>query len=103
MAARRLLWCQPRSLSPRISAQQAAFVFGEAVDEPCRIDPARAGRGQPRRDRRGARRCRDPRLGGAEGRAQRHLGASVRFSEESLFPDFDGFALANGVDRPLPA
>jgi hypothetical protein len=25
------------------------------------------------------------------------------FSEESLFPDFDGFALAHGVDRPFPA
>lgn len=33
MAAGRLLWWQPRSLSPRISARQAAFVFGETVDE----------------------------------------------------------------------
>jgi hypothetical protein len=30
----RPLWWQPRSLSPRISAQQAVFVFGQVVDEP---------------------------------------------------------------------
>ena len=34
MAAGRLLWWQPRGISPRISAQQAAFVFGRVVDEP---------------------------------------------------------------------
>lgn len=34
MAAGRLLWWQPRSLSPRIFAYQAVFVFGEVVDEP---------------------------------------------------------------------
>jgi hypothetical protein len=28
MASGRLLWWQPRSLSPRISAQQAVSVFG---------------------------------------------------------------------------
>jgi FRG domain-containing protein len=32
-AAGRLLWWRPRNLSPRISAQQAVFVFGEVVQE----------------------------------------------------------------------
>jgi hypothetical protein len=27
----------------------------------------------------------------------------VGFSEESLFPDFDGFALAHGIGKPFPA
>ena len=30
-------------------------------------------------------------------------GPLLGFSEESLFPDFDGFALAHGVDKPFPA
>jgi hypothetical protein len=30
-------------------------------------------------------------------------GPLLGFSEESLFPDFDGFALAHGVEKPFPA
>jgi hypothetical protein len=31
------------------------------------------------------------------------LGPLLGFSEESLSPDFDAFALAHGVDKPFPA
>jgi hypothetical protein len=103
MASGRLLWWQPRGLSPRISAQQAVFVFGQTVDEPW--GSIRLGTG-------GAS------LGGAgaiPGAALIFVSARLKaalngirwpllgFSEESLFPDFDGFALAHGVGKPFPA
>jgi hypothetical protein len=90
-------------LSPRISAQQAVFVFGQTVDEPW---------GSIRLGTSGAS------LGGAgaiPGAALIFVSARLKaamngiwwpllgFSEESLFPDFDGFALAHGVDKPFPA
>ena len=102
MASGRLLWWQPRGLSPRISAQQAVFVFGQVVDEPWGSIRLAAG---------------DVSLGGAgaiPGAALIFVSARLKaalngiwgpllgFSEESLFPDFDGFALAHGVDKPFP-
>jgi hypothetical protein len=102
IAAGRLLWWQPRGLSPRISAQQAVFVFGQVVDEPW--GSIRLGAGGVS-------------LGGAgavPGAALIFVSARLKaalngiwepllgFSEESLFPDFDGFALAHGVDKPFP-
>jgi hypothetical protein len=102
MACGRLLWWQPRSLSPRISAQQAVFVFGQVVDEPG-IDPAGRGRARPRRHRRDPRRRDDLRLGATEDGNEQALGADAGLSEESLFPDFDGFAPAHSVDKPFPA
>jgi FRG domain len=103
MASGRLLWWQPRSLSPRISAQQAVFVFGEVVDEPW--GSIRLGKG--------AVSLGD--IGAVPGAALIFVSAKLKaalngiwgpllgFSEESLFPDFDGFALAHGVDKPFPA
>jgi hypothetical protein len=102
-ASGRLLWWQPRGLSPRISAQQAVFVFGQVVNEPW--GSIRLGAGGVS-------------LGGAgaiPGAALIFVSARLKaalngiwepllgFSEESLFPDFDGFALAHGVDKPFPA
>jgi FRG domain len=102
-ACGRLLWWQPRGLSPRISAQQAVFVFGQVVDEPW--GSIRLGEGEVS-------------LGGAgaiPGAALIFVSARLKaamngiwgpllgFSEEALFPDFDGFALAHGVDKPFPA
>ncbi len=102
IASGRLLWWQPRSLSPRISAQQAVFVFGEVVDEPwgsIRLAQGEVSLGD----------------GGAiAGAALIFVSAKLKaalngiwnpllgFSEESLFPDFDGFALAHSVDKPFP-
>jgi hypothetical protein len=103
MAAGRLLWWQPRSLSPRISAQQAVFVFGQVVDEPwgsIRLAKGEVSLGD---------------IGAVPGAALIFVSAKLKaalngiwgpllgFSEESLFPDFDGFALAHGVDKPFPA
>jgi hypothetical protein len=103
IAAGRLLWWQPRNLSPRIPAQQAVFVFGQVVDEPW---------GSIRLSKGGVS------FGGAgaiPGAALIFVSAALKaalngiwepllgFSEESLFPDFDGFALAHGVDKPFPA
>jgi hypothetical protein len=102
LAAGRLLWWQPRSLSPRISAQQAAFVFGQVVDEPW--GSIRLGRGQVSLDGTGA----------VPGAALIYVPAQLKatmndiwerllgFSEESLFPDFDGFALAHSIGKPFP-
>jgi FRG domain len=103
MAAGRLLWWQPRSLSPRISAQQAVFVFGEVVDEPW--GSIRLGQGGVSLGGTGA----------VPGAALIFVSAQLKaalngmwepllgFSEESLFPDFDGFALAHGIGKPFPA
>jgi hypothetical protein len=88
---------------PRISAQQAVFVFGQVVDEAW--GSIRLGKGAAS-------------LGGTgaiPGAALIFVSAKLKaalngicwplfgFSEESLFPDFDGFALAHGVDKPFPA
>jgi FRG domain-containing protein len=103
MAAGRLLWWQPRGISPRISAQQAAFIFGRVVDEPW--GSIRLAQGQVSLGNIGA-------VPGAavvfvSARLKAALngiwGALLGFSEESLFPDFDGFALAHSVDKPFPA
>ena len=103
MASGRLLWWQPRGLSPRISAQQAVFVFGQVVDEPW--GSIRLGKGGVSLGGTGA-------IPGAalifvSARLKAALngiwGALLGFSEESLFPDFDGFALAHGADKPFPA
>ena len=103
MASGRLLWWQPRSLSHRISAQQAAFVFGEVVDEPwgsIRLGGDGVGLGD---------------IGSIPGPALIFVSAQLKtalsgiwepllgFSEEGLFPDLDGFALAHSVDKPFPA
>jgi hypothetical protein len=101
-AAGRLLWWQPRNLSPRIAAQQAAFVFGPVVDEPW--GSIRLGRGQVSLGGTGA----------VPGAALIYVSAQLKatmngiwdrllgFSEESLFPDFDGFALAHSIGKPFP-
>jgi hypothetical protein len=103
MASGRLLWWQPRSLSPRISAQQAVFVFGQVVDEPWGSIRLGAG-GVSLGD-----------IGAVPGAALIFVSAKLKaalngiwgpllgFSEESLFPDFDGFALAHSVEKPFPA
>jgi hypothetical protein len=102
-ASGRFLWWQPRSLSARISAQQAAFVFGQVVDEPW--GSIRLGGGGVGLDE----------IGVVPGAAVIFVSAQLKtvlngtwepmlgFSEESLFPDLAGFALANGVDKPFPA
>jgi hypothetical protein len=101
-AAGRLLWWQPRNLSPRIAAQQAAFVFGPVADEPW--ESIRLGRGQVSPGGTGA----------VPGTALIYVSAQLKatmngiwerllgFSEESLFPDFDGFALAHSIGKPFP-
>ena len=103
MASGRLLWWQPRGLSPRISAQQAVFVFGQVVDEPW--GSIRLGTGSVSLGDAGA----------IPGAALIFVSAKLKaalngiwapllgFSEESLFPDFDGFALAHSVDKPFPS
>jgi hypothetical protein len=101
LASGRLLWWQPRSLSPRISPQQAVFVFGAVVDEPW--GSIRLGQGVSLDE-----------VGAVPGAALIFISAQLKaalngiwaplfgFTEESLFPDFDGFALAHGVEKPFP-
>lgn len=96
------LWWQPRDLSRRISAQQAVFVFGPIVDEPwgsMRLGDGDIDVGD---------------IGNIPGAALVLIPKSLKdalnatwgdlfgFSEESLFPDFDGFAQAHAVEKPLP-
>jgi hypothetical protein len=90
------MWWQPRRLSPRISAQQAVFVFGRIVDEPW----GSIQLGETEVELGG--------IGDVPGAALVFVSAKLKealnngwqeifgFSEESLFPDFDGFAQANG-------
>lgn len=102
MAAGRLLWWQPRSLSPRISAQQAVFVFGQVVDEPW--GSIRLGQGGISLGDVGAVPGAALIFVSAELKAAMNgiWGRLLGFSEESLFPDFDGFALAHSVGKPFP-
>jgi hypothetical protein len=102
MASGRLLWWQPRSLSPRISAQQAVFVFGQVVDEPW--GSIRLGTGSVSLGDAGAIPGAALILVSAKLKAALNgiWGPLLGFSEESLFPDFDGFALAHSVDKPFP-
>jgi hypothetical protein len=99
----RLLWWQPRSLSPRISAQQALFVFGQVVDEPW--GSIRLGGGGVGFDDI----CAIPGAGLVLVSPQlktilnRIWEPMLGFSEESLFPDLAGFALAHSADKPFPA
>jgi hypothetical protein len=101
-AAGRLLWWQPRTLSPRIAAQQAVFVFGQVVQEPwgsLRLAESAASLDG---------------IGDIPGAAVIFISSQLKealaglwrpllgFSEETLFPDFDGFAQAHGIDEPLP-
>jgi FRG domain len=98
----KLLWWQPRDLSRRISAQQAVFVFGPVVDEAwgsMRLGDGEIDVGD---------------VGKVPGAALMLIPAGLKatlnatwsdlfgFTEESLFPDFDGFAQAHGVARRFP-
>ena len=93
---------RPRNLSPRISAQQAVFVFGQVVQEPwgsLRLAEGAVSLGGS---------------GAIPGAAVSFVSAQLKralaglwqprlgFSEESLFPDFDGFAQAHRVDQTFP-
>lgn len=98
----RLQWWTPRDLSPRISAQQAVFVFGPIVNEAWGsirlgdgpIDVSEAGN-VPGAALVLIRRTLKERL-------FRTFADVFGYSEETLFPDFDGFARAHAVERDFP-
>jgi hypothetical protein len=99
---KRLLWWRPRDLSPRISAQQAVFVFGSVVDEPW--GSVRLGEGEV--DVGDAGNVPGAALVLIPSKLKEALNSTWRdlfgFSEETLFPDFDGFAQAHAVSREFP-
>lgn len=98
----RLLWWRPRDLSPRISAQQAVFVFGPVVDE--HWGSIRLGEGEI--DIGGVGNVPGAALVLIPGRLKGALNAGWHdlfgFSAETLFPDFDGFAQAHSVAQDFP-
>jgi hypothetical protein len=83
-----------QALSPRISAQQAVFVFGRVVDE--RWGSIRLGEGEVAAGESGDVPAAP--LIFVSGKLKEALNQTWRelygFSEDSLFPDFDGFAQA---------
>lgn len=105
---RRPLWWQPRELSPRIAAQQAVLVFSTADEQPW---------GSVRLGGRSPLHLGDadhPGFGEVPGVAMIAVTPELKrtlnvawddtfgFGEETLFPDFDGFAAAHGVGRAIP-
>jgi hypothetical protein len=97
----RLLWWRPRTLSPRIAAQQAVFVFSETVEKPWgsvnltgKTDIGGVG------DIPGLVTL----LVSSELKASLNGGWEEIFgyTEESLFPDFDGFAQSHSIANPFP-
>lgn len=98
----KLSWWQPRGLSPRISAQQAVFVFGPVVDEPwgsIRLGSGEVDVGDTGNVPGAALVLVTKQLKASFNEAWREL---FGFSRESLFPDFDGFAQAHGVAEEFP-
>lgn len=98
----RPLWWQPRGLSPRISAQQAVFVFGPIVDEPW--GSIRFGEGVI--DIGDTGNVPGAALMLIRSKLKESLNGTWRdlfgFSEETLFPDFDGFAQSHAIHKTFP-
>ena len=99
-ASGRLLWWRPRQSNPRISAQQALFVFSEYVDRDWGSvnligEPEMTGIG----DVPGLAAVLIPHQ--LKGELNAVWESLFGFSEASLFPDFDGFAASQAVDRPF--
>jgi len=97
----RLLWWQPRQSHPRIAAQQALFVFSEHVDRPWGSVNLTG-----ERDMTG--------IGDVPGIVSMLVSSDLKqslepcwepvfgFAEETLFPDFDGFASSQGISKSFP-
>lgn len=102
----RVLWWQPWDISPRIPAQRALFVFGETVTG--------NNWGSLKLGETSVMRSHEPAAGNVLGAAlilipvalKRAMNAvwspAFGFNEETLFPDFDGFAQAQAVGMDFP-
>lgn len=109
----RLLWWQPRELSQRIRAQQALLVFGATVS-PAPNPDARPYWGSVRFGKRPILLPDRRPVGDVDGAAVVLITAALKramksswptvfgYSDEVLFPDFDGFAQAHreGIEFP---